>query len=257
MRQFSHTLLKTGSFISFGLFLFILFSGAVNASYMNIDVEADNLSGFIFESEGSNDPYSQFTKGVNAYQAADYRLAAKIFSELAKTGYVNAQFYLAVMLDAGSGVDEDHVQSAMWYHKAAMKGHVEAQYNLGIAFATGEGVNKNIQKAVYWMKKAALNGSVNSQYNLGLMYILGEGVKTNMEEGILWWKLAAKNGDSIAQYNLGMIYMEGRGVESDVCEASRWWQVSADNGYMQSKLALEHLRVTLEQNSCVGMVSTR
>ena len=257
MRQFKRTFFGKGLFFQSSLFLLVLFSGGVNASYMNIDVADNNMSGFIFESEGSNDPYSQFTKGVNAYQAADYTLAARIFSELAKTGHVSAQFYLGVMLDAGSGVEQDHVQSAMWYFKAANKGHVEAQYNLGIAYATGDGVNKNIKKAIYWMKKAALNGSINSQYNLGLMYILGEGVKVNLEEGILWWKLAAKNGDSIAQYNLGMIYMEGRGVESDICEASRWWQISADNGYQQSRLALEHLQVTMQQNSCVGMVSTR
>lgn len=253
MRQFRLILWKG----VFGFVILALFSLAAHASYINTNVTGNNFSGLVFESDTTIDPNTQYTNGVNAYRVADYQLAARLFSELAKIGYVNAQFYLGVMLDAGLGVDEDHVQSAMWYHKAAMKGHIEAQYNLGIAYATAEGVDRNIKKAIYWMKKAALNGSINSQYNLGLMYILGEGVKINVEEGILWWKLAAKNGDSIAQYNLGTIYMEGRGVESDICEASMWWQISANNGYIKSKLALDHLVLTLEQNSCVGMLSTR
>jgi TPR repeat protein len=203
------------------------------------------------------DPYQQFKLGIIAYESANYVSAVNIFAELAKAGYMNAQFYLAIMLDSGSGVEEDHMQAALWYMKAAAKGHVEAQYNLSMAYASGEGVVQDMQKSIYWMKKAALNGSVNSQYNLGLIYIFGDGVEINLEEGILWWRLAAKNGDVMAQFNLGMIYLEGRGVESDICEATRWWQISAENGHSNSRIALKTLKETQATKGCVGMISSR
>ncbi len=238
--------------------LLMLFIGThASASYISLNVSKTVQTSFVAESERSKDPYYQYTLGVAAYEVEDYDSAAKIFTELAKIGYISAQYYLGVMLDSGVGMEADHVQSAMWYRKAAIKGHIEAQYNLGIAYATGEGVPVNMLKSIYWMKKAALGGSVNSQYNLGLIYYLGNGVKLNLEEGIFWWKLAAKNGDSVAQYNLGMIYMQGKGVDSDICEASRWWQISAQNGYTDSLTALEQLRQSNLPHNCIDMVSAR
>ena len=203
----------------------------------------------------SDDPERSFGIGVRAYQASDYQRAAQIFIDLAKSGHKDAQFYIAVMYDAGNGVEEDHIQSAMWYQKAAENGHNEAQYNLAVAYATGDGMPKNIRKAIYWMKKSALGGNIDSQYNLGLIYILGQGVKTNPEEGIQWWRLAAKNGDVIAQYNLGMMYLQGRGVKTDICEASRWWLLSARKGFSQSVQALQNLKLQYSEYSCISMVS--
>ena len=247
-----------GVFVRLALIPLIVFTSSAGASYMSPGVESElHTMSLLEDPQRSTDPYHQFNIGIAAYEASDYQSAAVIFTELAKSGYINAQYYLAIMLDSGAGVEEDHVQSAMWYMKAASKGHVEAQYNLGIAYAMGEGVAQDMKKSIYWMKKAALNGSINSQYNLGLIYILGDGVEINLEEGILWWKLAAKNGDSTAQYNLGMIYLEGRGVESDICEASRWWQISAENGYVQSMMALESLKQLHAGQGCLGMMSAR
>jgi len=232
-----------------------LFSFSTQAKWFGMPVAEHTKSSFIFASEKSRDPYYQYTIAVNAYEAADFSAAAKIFLELAKSGHANSQYQLAVMLDSGVGLEEDHAQAAIWYQKAARKGHIEAQYNLAIAYATGEGIKLNMRKAIYWMKKSALSGNINSQYNLGLIYILGNGVAVNFEEGMQWWKLAAKNGDSMAQYNLGMMYLEGKGVKSDVCEASRWWQMSAESGFIQSVLALQSLRNSDIHAQCLDMVS--
>jgi len=202
-------------------------------------------------------PDRLFEAGISAYRASDYKRAAQIFLDLAKSGHKDSQFYIAIMFDAGSGVEEDHNQSAMWYQKAAVNGHNEAQYNLAVAYATGEGMPRSMRKAIYWMKKSALGGNIDSQYNLGLIYILGQGVKTNPEEGIQWWRLAARNGDVIAQYNLGMMYLQGRGVKTDICEASRWWLLSARKGFNQSVQALQNLKQQYSQYSCINMVSVQ
>ncbi|HEC28797.1 MAG TPA: sel1 repeat family protein [Gammaproteobacteria bacterium] len=239
------------------VFILSLFSWNAHAKIMKADFSTAIPDHFILESERIKNPYHKFEIAVEAYEASDYKSAAVIFMDLAKSGHVSAQYYLAIMFDAGIGVEEDHVQSAMWYQKAAKKGHTDAQYNLAIAYATGEGITQNIKKSIYWMKKSALQGNINSQYNLGLIYIMGKGVKINMEEGVYWWRLAAKNGDSTAQYNLGMMYLEGKGVEADICEATRWWQVSADNGFIQSIVVLKNLRNSDIQHGCDGLVSAR
>jgi len=233
------------------------FSWNVHAKTMAADFSAAIPDRFIMESERIINPNHKFEIAVEAYEASDYNSAAFIFMDLAKSGHVSAQYYLAVMFDSGVGVEEDHEQSAMWYEKAAKKGHTDAQYNLAIAYATGEGITQNIKKSIYWMKKSALQGNINSQYNLGLIYIMGKGVKINMEEGVHWWRLAAISGDSTAQYNLGMMYLEGKGVEADICEATRWWQISADNGFIQSIVLLKSLKNSDIQHGCVGLVSAR
>lgn len=237
--------------------LLLVLASPVQAAYMSTNSEENLQLSTASSYQQVANPHYQFKLGIAAFESANYGSAVNIFTELAKAGHMNAQFYLAIMLDSGSGIEEDHMQAALWYSKAASKGHVEAQYNLSMAYASGEGVDQDMQKSIYWMKKAALNGSVNSQYNLGLIYMFGDGVEANMDEGILWWKLAAKNGDATAQFNLGMIYLEGRGVESDICEATRWWQISADNGHSNSRIALQTLKETQAADGCIGMVSSR
>jgi len=252
-KQYRHNLITSMAMIV--ILMTLVLSQTVQAKWSSRAVAYEPQSSFVFKFERSSDPQYQYNVAVDAYDAADYRAAAKIFMELAKSGHVNAQYQIAVMFDSGIGVEEDHAQAAIWYQKAATKGHNEAQYNLAIAYATGEGIHSNMRKAIYWMKKSALRGNINSQYNLGLIYILGNGVAVNFEEGMQWWKLAAKNGDSMAQYNIGMMYLEGKGVKSDVCEASRWWKMSAENGLIQSVMALQGLKNSNIQATCLDMVS--
>ena len=70
--------------------LLLLMTGPASASYMANNVSKAMHASFITDSERSRDPYYQFTQGTAAYEAEDYESAAKIFTELAKIGYIHA-----------------------------------------------------------------------------------------------------------------------------------------------------------------------
>jgi hypothetical protein len=50
-----------------------------------------------------------------------------------------------------------------WWRKAADQDHADAQYFLGLSYNTGTGVPKSVQQAIYWLKKSASLGNQEAQ----------------------------------------------------------------------------------------------
>ncbi len=69
----------------------------------------------------------------------------------------------------GCGVEENHEQSAFWYHKAAEHGYAEAQHNLSHSYTFGIGVPQSDKEAEKWCRLAADQGHVCAQFNLAHM----------------------------------------------------------------------------------------
>ena len=85
----------------------------------------------------------------------DAAKALRWYLEAAQEGFADAQFNVAVMLDAGTGVPRDTVAAAVWYARAAANGHHRGEYNLGFLYEAGEGVPRNPDLARFWLSRAA------------------------------------------------------------------------------------------------------
>lgn len=68
---------------------------------------------------------------LNAYNEGNYTNALEILQRLAERGEPHAQYNLAAMYDAGSGVEEDNEIAVKWYAVAAGQGVTSAAFNLG------------------------------------------------------------------------------------------------------------------------------
>ncbi len=76
----------------------------------------------------------------------------------------------------------------------AEAGDTEAQYYLGLQYDIGSGVTPNISEAIKWYRLAAEKGHATAQLSLAMKYKNGEGVPRSEQEAIKWYTLSAEQG---------------------------------------------------------------
>ena len=220
---------------------------------------------------------AEFTEGVNAFLAQNYKLAMARLKPFAESGSAKAQSYVGSMYESGRGVERnyteairwflmaaeqsdpysqshlgylyekglgaarDDVVAAQWYAKAAGQGDHYCEARLASMYRDGRGVAQDFQQAANWFSKAADQGSTWAQMNLGLLYIKGQGVPLDHAKGIVLLRNAAEQNDTDAQYNLGWAYESGTGVPKDTQEAIKWYGRASDRGNAQAQAHLAGL----------------
>jgi TPR repeat protein len=149
---------------------------------------------------------ADFTQGVRAYEAGDYKGAYEAWLPLANRGDVAAMRNIGHLYRWGQGVEKNVDQAIHWYRMAAEKGFSRAQANLAAIYLQGdEGTPVNYEEAHKWFAAAAVQNLAVAQYNLGLMYELGLGVEKNEARALGWYNLAAKAGQPEAIERLSQL----------------------------------------------------
>jgi TPR repeat protein/transglutaminase-like putative cysteine protease len=219
----------------------------------------------------------EFSEGVSAFQARNYKLALARLKPFAETGNAKAQSYVGTMYETGRGVELDRGEAIAWFQKAAGQGDAYSQSHLGYAYEgglgvardeklaaewyakaaeqgyaygeerlaglyrDGRGLTQDFEQAAKWFGKAADQGSAWAQMNLGLLYIKGQGVPLDYTKGMYWLHKAADRNDSYAQYNLGWAYESGTGVPKDREEAIKWYRKASNGGNQEAGARLAGL----------------
>jgi TPR repeat protein len=230
---------------------------------------------------------ADFTEGVNAFLAQNYKLAMARLKPFAEGGSVRAQSYVGIMYESGRGVDRSYTEAirwflmaaeqsdayseshlgylyehglgaardekvaAQWYAKAAAQGDGYGQARLASLYRDGRGVAQDFQQAANWFSKAADQGSTWAQLNLGILYVKGQGVPQDEAKGIGLLRNAADQNDADAQYNLGWAYESGTGVPKDAQEAIKWYGKASNGGHAQANA---HLHGLLARESFWGIL---
>jgi TPR repeat protein/transglutaminase-like putative cysteine protease len=220
---------------------------------------------------------AEFSEGVKAFEAQNYKLAMARLKPFAERGSAKAQSYMGSMYETGRGVARsyseairwyllaaeqgdafsqtrlgflydkglgavrDEERAADWYAKAADQGNLDGQLWLATMYRDGRGVAQDFKQAANWYAKAADQGSAWAQMNLGLLYVKGQGVPLDYTKAIFWFRNAAENNDNYAQYNLGWAYESGTGVPKDTQEAVKWYRKAADGGNPEARVHLDGL----------------
>ncbi|MDH5325249.1 MAG: sel1 repeat family protein [Gammaproteobacteria bacterium] len=152
--------------------------------------------------------FADMKSALDAVEKKDFKQAASLFTELAESGDVEAQYNLAMLLRQGQGVDQDYKGAAQWFRKAADQGLADAQFHLGNMYEFGLGVDQNFQYAAVWYEKAAKQGQPAAQTNLGVLYASGQGVKQDIIQAYVWLNLAAAQGVQAAFENREIVSKE-------------------------------------------------
>lgn len=137
-----------------------------------------------------------------------FREAMSAYEKATEAGYVSALNNLAVLYEAGDGVDRDNNRAIELFKRGAEQGHPLAMYNLGIHYRTGFGVKRNLGQAAEYFARAADAGYVSAMVETGLALLAGRGV-SNPRRGITWLQSAANQGATRANFWLGYYYYIG------------------------------------------------
>ncbi len=102
-------------------------------------------------------------KGAEAYNRKDYAAAFSAYSEAARQGDPNGEYWIGLLYDYGLGVTLDYHEAMRWYRKAADHGNVDALWSVGLLYIMGDGVVKDPAQARIWIKKAADAGNPDAK----------------------------------------------------------------------------------------------
>lgn len=221
-----------------------------------------------------------FERAAELFKAGDHAQAAAMMLQAARMDNAQAAYFLARMLEAGQGVQQDQAEGARWFARAAERGHRKAMVALGRKYWTGEGVARDPAKGMHWMRRAAEDGDATAQvllglawregkafppdlaqsaqwfrnaalqreptacHMLGIAFENGEGVKQDLQEALLWQMRAAECGHALGQYNLARLYAKGIGTRVDEQAATLWFARAAEQGDAdaQFSVALRYLQ---------------
>ena len=89
-----------------------------------------------------------------------------------------------------------------WFRKAADQGLAEAQYYVGLCFELGTGVNQDYLEAAKWFSLAAQQNLPEAQYMLGVFSEEGLVKKPDLSEALDWYYEAAAGGYEPAKQTL-------------------------------------------------------
>lgn len=133
--------------------------------------------------------------GLSLMYQGDYASALTELQSSAKTGDVQAEYWLGHMYEQGLGINPDAAQAVTWWTKAAQAGSTQAKRALGVLYLQGEGVFQDFAKARMWLEEAANVGDAVAQRELGTLYAEGLGVNKDNIWAYVWYDFAARSYD--------------------------------------------------------------
>lgn len=141
-------------------------------------------------------PAGQCNLGLSYLQVEppDPKEGVKWMYKSANSGFVRAQYQLALCLQHGRGIKRDACEAAKWYIKASEGGYVRAMYNTSLCYQIGDGVAQSHQQSKRWMKRAADRGHSKAQFE----HALGLFAEGKMMAAAVYLELATRAGETAA-----------------------------------------------------------
>jgi len=136
--------------------------------------------------------------GLSLMYQGDYANALQELQASAKSGDVQAEYWVGHMYEQGLGTKPDAAQAVTWWTKAAEGGSVDAKRALGVLYLQGKGVFQDFVKARTWLEAAANEGDPMAQRELGTIYAEGLGIKKDKIWAYVWYDFAARGYDRVA-----------------------------------------------------------
>lgn len=144
----------------------------------------------------AGNPIAQFQKGLVQLQAGEMEDGARLIRLAANRNQPAAQYRLAKLYEAGTGLAKDPITARELIERAARGGNRIAMHDLGNYHAYGQGgLERNMDDALDWFTKAAERGVVDSQFNVAFLREGNEGVAADIETALFWYHVAARQGD--------------------------------------------------------------
>lgn len=120
-----------------------------------------------------------YANGIGVGQ--DMPKGIEYFRKGAEAGDADCQTSMGMLYQAGdripSGIKADPAEAAKWYRMAAEQDHTEAIQHLAMMTEAGMGIDKNEDEAARLFRKGAELGNADCIWGLGRCFLKGTGVK--------------------------------------------------------------------------------
>jgi uncharacterized protein len=111
-----------------------------------------------------------FSAGIKRYEKGEYSVAYDLFLRAAIEGSYEAMTQIAVMLEAGLGIERDTEKSIEWDLKAIAAGSKTSLINLGITYRR----QGDIKASKNWFERAFAAGDGEAAFELARLYSVSE-----------------------------------------------------------------------------------
>ncbi|MCP5236514.1 MAG: sel1 repeat family protein [Zoogloeaceae bacterium] len=105
--------------------------------------------------------------GYWAEKCGDHATAHAIFDRCIEAGYAGAMIWKALLLEDGSGVEQDSARAVALMRRAAESGDPEyaklGKLHYATALYLGRGVPRDADEAMTWFRRAAADGDADAQ----------------------------------------------------------------------------------------------
>lgn len=146
--------------------------------------------------QGGEDRIDAARKLVDYYSHIEYDIVKinRYLRVLAKSGFINEQYYLANNLLNLSKDKNELKEAVYWLNEAAESGLGEAQIQLGELYEVGVIIEQNYYKAKTYYEKAAFSGQVareiRAMEKISEFYSEGKGCARSVVKAYAWLLLA-------------------------------------------------------------------
>ncbi|MCZ6742758.1 MAG: tetratricopeptide repeat protein [Alphaproteobacteria bacterium] len=158
--------------------------------------------------------------------------AFRQYSDLAKLGNAEAQFYLGFIYINGLGIEKDISEDVKWYLLGANQGNIDCQSQLGWNYAYGDNIQNDLEKARHWYGVAAESGDPKNQFRLAEFLAL----KINMETSLPWYEKSASQGYGLALLRLAYFHNRGIGVKKNKRLAFDYYRQATEKGNIRAQV---------------------
>ncbi|KAI8339713.1 hypothetical protein BC941DRAFT_421238 [Chlamydoabsidia padenii] len=159
------------------------------------------------------DDVSRSTKAKTAMLLEAQRIVKTLAmqSRIGRSGYAEAQFYLANAYGAGLMLlDVSHEKAFHLYLQGSKQSHPACTYRAGVCYELGLGTKRDNARAIRFYRKAANLGDPSAMYKLAMILLWGLLDQTkHPKEAISWLKRAAPLADAYHPeilHELGLVY---------------------------------------------------
>lgn len=165
-------------------------------------------------------PFINYLRGMKSYINKDFDRARKDFKIVAKAKIIDGKVMEAAIL-ANANYAKCNIKKSIKIMSDAAKSNAQAMYLLAVLYEAGKGVEKNMDLAVEYMIKAANSGYGPAECALGDMYYEGRGVSQDYVRAVQWYNKAKEQGQlsENSSKRFAECYKNGWGIEKDEAAA--------------------------------------
>jgi len=129
------------------------------------------------------DPEKLIAQAQQALDREELDTAVKLYQQAAELNSTTAQVYMGEFANSAQFYEE----AVGWFLMAASQGNPAAQFDLAQMYVAGTGIEKDDAKALYWFRRSADKNYLPSVKVVSNAYRLGQyGLKVDLDKAKSW-----------------------------------------------------------------------